>query len=200
MKKIFFLTLLVLLSVPFLVKAKIGVGVGTGKIEIDQPMKAGLIYDLPDLVVLNTGDEASNYGVTIQHRENQPELIPEKSWFSFEPESFYLEPGKTKVVNIKLTLPIKGAKPGDYFVFLQAFPEKKEDVQGTSIGVAAASKLYFTVAPANIFVGMYYRVVSIFSMYSPWAYIVLGVLIASILVVTLRRFVSFNLGISVKKK
>lgn len=98
---------LICLCLPLLLTAKVGVGIGTGKIEIDQAMKAGLIYDLPSLVVLNTGDEASDYTVAIQHRENQTQIKPDKEWFSFEPLNFHLESGQTQLVNIKLTLPIK---------------------------------------------------------------------------------------------
>ncbi|MDD5749958.1 MAG: hypothetical protein PHO91_04275 [Patescibacteria group bacterium] len=200
MKKIILALFLFSLFLPILALARIGVGVGTGKIEIDQPMKAGLIYDLPPLVVLNTGDEPSDYGVTTQRRENQPELIPEQSWFSFEPVEFFLEPGKTQLVNIRLTLPVKGAKPGDYFTFLQAFPVKKTEVVGTSIGVAAASKLYFTVAPSNIFVGFYYRLTSLISLYSPWSHIIIFVFLAAVFGILAKRFIKLNFKVSITKK
>ena len=182
------------------VSAKIGVGVGTGKIQVDQALKAGLIYTLPPLTVINTGDEPSEYGVGIQYHENQPEIRPPKEWFSFEPLNFDLAPGQTQIVQVKLTLPVMGAKPGNYFVFLQGFPAKKVEAGATSVGVAAASKLYFTVAPANVFVGLYYRTDSLLKLYSPWSYVVLAVIIAALLVTLLRRFFSFNLGVSLKKK
>ncbi len=188
------------LSLPFLAAAKLGVGVGTGKIEIDQAMKAGLIYDLPSLIVLNTGDEASEYTIGIQHREKQPELVPEDSWFQFEPKTFYLEPGENQIVNIRLTLPVKGAKPGDYFAFLQAYPVQKATSGGTTIGVAAATKLYFTVAPANIFVGLYYRAASIFAMYSPWSYIIGFVILLAIIMTIFRKIFRFKLNLSIDKK
>lgn len=187
------------LVLPVVVMAKIGVGVGTGKIQVDQPLKAGLIYTLPPLTVINTGDEPSEYGVGIQYHENQSEIRPLKEWFSFEPPNFYLEPGKVQVVQIKLTLPVMGAKPGDYFAFLQGFPVKKVQAGSTSVGVAAAAKLYFTVAPANIFVGIYYRVVSLLTLYSPWSYVILAVIIAALLIFLFRRFFSFNIGIGIKK-
>ena len=200
MKKSTLAVVVVCLFLPFWALAKIGVGVGTGKIVVDQPMKPGLIYTLPPLVVLNTGDEASDYGVTIQHRENQEQMKPAKEWFSFEPSSFYLNPGESKVVQIKLTLPIKGARPGDYFAFLQAYPKQKAGVSGTSVNIAAAAKLYFTIVPSNFFAGIYYRIVSLLTLYSPWGYIVLVVIGATLLLGILRRFISFNIGLSVKKK
>lgn len=189
----------IVLFLPLAVLAKIGVGIGTGKIIVDQEMKAGLIYTLPPVMVMNTGDEPSEYGMGIQWHENQPEMRPAKEWFSFSPATFHLEPGTSRVVQMKLTLPIKGAKPGKYFAFIQGFPVRKA-TGGASIGIAAATKLYFSVAPANFLAGIYYRVVSLFTIYSPWSYIVLIIVAGSGLVAFLRRFFSLNLGISLKKK
>lgn len=189
-----------MLILPIVVSAKIGVGVGTGKIQVDQTLKAGLIYTLPPVTIINTGDEPSEYGVGIQYRENQLEIKPPKEWFSFEPQNFHLEPGQTQAVKIKLILPVKGVAPGNYFAFLQGFPLSKAQSGKTSVGVAAAAKLYFTVAPANFFMGIYYRIGSLLKLYSPWSYVILAVIIAALLIFLFRRFFSFNLGISVKKK
>jgi len=194
-----------MLFLPVLALARIGVGVGIGKIVVDQPLKPGLIYILPSLPVLNTGDEPGEYGVSIEYHEGQetnPQmgLKPQREWFSFEPATFHLEPGQVQQVQIKLTLPLKGVRPGNYFAYLEAHPIKKEAAGQTTVGVAAAAKLYFTVKPANIFVGMYYRIASLFALYSPWSYVVLGVILAAILVLLFRQFFTFKIGISLKKK
>src|SRR3989338_3544623 len=195
-----FLLFVVFLTGPVLVLAKIGVGVGIGKIQVDQPLKSVLIYTLPNFVLVNTGNEPSEYGVQIVYHENQKEMRPAKEWFKFEPSQFFLEPGQSQLVQIKLTLPIRGAKPGDYFAFLQGRPLQKTESGMTSVGIAAATKLYFTVTPANFFTGVYYRVGSLLKLYSPWSYVVLTVIIAALLVVILRRFFSFNIGFSRRKK
>lgn len=200
MKKTFVIILGLGLVLPCLALAKIGVGMGTGKIQVDQRLKAGLIYTLPPIAILNTGDESSEYGVGIQYHENQPEMRPPKEWFGFEPSEFHLEPGQSQIVQVKLTLPVRGAKPGDYFAFLQGFPIKKAVVGGTSVGVAAAAKLYFTVAPANFFVGVYYRAISLLTLYSPWSYALSAIIIAALAIVLFRRFFSFNIGVNVKKR
>lgn len=181
MKKTTVLILGLALFLPVLASARIGVGIGTGKITMNEPLMAGQVHTLPVLVVLNTGDEPSDYGVSVISRESQPELKPLKEWFSFEPSEFNLEPGQSQIVQIKLTLPIKGAEPGDYFTFLQAHPAKKAAAGGgTSLGVAAAAKLYFTVAPANIFQGIYYRFINLYSAYHPWDTIVLAIIFVAI--------------------
>ncbi len=190
----------ILLILPSFASAKIGVGVGSGKIQVDQTLKAGLIYTLPPITIINTGDEASDYGLGVQYRETQSEIKAPKEWFSFEPKTFHLEPGQTQVVQIKLTLPIKGALPGNYFVFLQGFPLNTAQAGNTSVGVAAAAKLYFTVAPANFFVGIYYRLISLYRQFAPWSYVLLAIILAATVVTVFRRFFSFNIGVNLKKK
>lgn len=197
MKKAVFGALLLFLF-PLAVFAKIGVGVGTGKIQIDQPIEAGSVYQITPLIVINTGDEPSDYTVSTQRLEGQKEIIPEDDWFSFEPEIFSLEPGKTQIVEIKLSLPIKDVEPGKYFTFLQAKPIASEVVKGTSIGVAAASKLYFEVTPSNFFQGLYYRCISIYNNNRPWPQIILGVILLVVISIFVKKHVKLNISISKK--
>ena len=129
-----FASFLFIFLTPLVAFARIGVGVGTGKIVVDQKLKPGIIYQLPPLTVVNTGDETSEYGVGISYFQNQKQLMPDESWFIFSPETFHLDPGKVQVVDIKLNLPVN-AKPGDYFAYLEGHPAKKVKSGATSIGV-----------------------------------------------------------------
>ena len=179
--------------------ASIGVGVGAGKISLNEELKPGSIYELPSIPVLNTGDEPSDYGVSIEYNEVQGQMKPDASWFSFTPTTFHLLPGKSQVVKLSVTIPIKTV-PGEYFAYLEAHPIASSDVAGvSSIGVAAASKLYFTVAPSNFFQGVYYRSISLIKRGAPWTYIVFGLIGLLILVKIFRRFFKFNIAINVKK-
>jgi len=183
----------IVLVLPVLVFGRIGVGVGIGKIQIDKPLKAGGIYDLPVLPVLNTGDEPGEYGVSVEYQEDVSQMRPAREWFQFEPQSFHLEPGETKTVKVLLTLPPK-TQPGDYFAYLEGHPVKTSVSGQTSIGVAAAAKLYFTVAPANIFQGIYYRFISLYSRYHPWDTIVLVVIFVILLLWFLSRKFKFQIA------
>lgn len=179
--------------------ASLGVGVGTGKIEFEKPLLPGGLYTLPSLTVINTGDEPSDYGVSVEYKGDQPRMSPAKEWFSFNPLTFHLEPGQSQVVEVKANIPVK-VVPGDYFAYLEGHPIKIANSSGgATIGIGAATKLFFTIKPANIFQGIYYRSAAIMKNYSPWSYVVLAVLVMSILVLIFRRFFSFNLGISRKK-
>ena len=187
----------IFLFVPVSVLAKIGVGVGTGKIQLNEPIKAGGIYALPPLGVFNTGDQGADYEVGVAYHADYPQLQPPMEWFSFHPPSYYLEPGQSKSYGVKLTIPLK-ATPGEYFAFLEAYPVIKKESGITGVGVAAAAKLYFTVAPSNWWQGFLFRAVTLFKRYQPWTYIVPAVIVLATLIIIFRRFFSFKISIGKK--
>lgn len=168
---VFFLVLL-LSSVVSPIFGSVGVGVGTGKITLDEQLKPGLSYDLPPITVYNTGDVASNYYVSIEFSTREEKLEPSKEWFIFTPQEFYLEPDGSQIVEVKLKVPMRGAKPGDYFAFLTAQPQKNVDQGSGSVGVAAATKLYFTIAPANFLQAIFYVISDFVIRYKPWTIII----------------------------
>src|SRR3989344_8626139 len=169
------LTLLILVALlfPQTALAKIGVGVGLGKIQIDEELSPGGIYKLPTLPVLNTGDEAGEYKVEVTYLSDQPELRPDASWFSFTPQSFPLDAGGSQLVDVSLSLPVD-TRPGNYFAFLEAHPVAK--AEGGTIGVAAATKLNFTVKPAGVLGAAVERLRSLLENKAPTSYIVIGVI------------------------
>jgi len=188
-KFILLLVFLIIAVLPIVSFAKVGVGIGTGIIRMDEPLKLGSIYDLPSVTVFNTGDESSLYQLVIEYRQNIPEMSPNKEWFVFKPNKFHLEPGQSQLVQIQIILPVRGVKPGDYFAFLSASPIKELEQGKTSIGVAAATKLYFTVIPANIFQGIYYRFISLYAKYHPWNTIILIIVfLAAFLTILKKKF------------
>lgn len=196
MKKIFIAFILLFVISPTSVFATMGVGVGTGKIQIDEKLKPGIIYQFPPFTVINTGDEPSDYEADISYHEKQPQLAPPKSWFIFSPQKFHLDPGKVQIVDVKLNLPIR-ASPGDYFAYLEGHPVKKSQAGQTSIGIAAAAKLYFTVNPANFIQGIYYKIITFWKVYSPWTNrvaIAVAVIIAFALI---KKY--FKIDINLKK-
>lgn len=89
-------------------------------------------------------------------------------------------------------------EPGEYFAYLEARPAKviSDGSTGASVGIAAATKLYFSVDAANIWEAAYYRARSFWNMYTPWPAVAIGVLLAIVAVLILRRFISFHIGIT----
>jgi hypothetical protein len=177
--------------------AKIGVGIGTGKILVEERLKPGKTYELPPLTVLNTGDEASGYKVTITYHQDQPEKMPLIEWFTFSPDNFTLNPGEAQVVEVSITLPVK-TEPGDYFAYLEAAPTESSVGGVTKIGIAAAAKLYFTVDPANLLQGVIYRISSVWKAYMPWDNIAAGFIALIILVLTAKKYLHIQVSVGAK--
>ena len=176
--------------------AKIGVGVNTGKIYVEEKLKAGMIYQLPPITIINTGDEPSEYEVSISYHQDQTELLPDQDWFIFTPRQFHLEADKAQVIEIKINLPLK-VEQGDYFAYLEGHPLAVVQKGKTTLGIAAAAKLYFTVVPANIFYGIYYKAITFYKVYAPWPQRAIIAISVVILLMIFKKF--FNLQINLKK-
>ncbi|HVZ66955.1 MAG TPA: hypothetical protein VG917_01715 [Patescibacteria group bacterium] len=198
-KKIIFLLLVLMVFSTSKVFADLGVGVGVGKIQVDQQLKQGQIYNLPAITVLNTGDQPSDYRVLIEHQEKQPQLIPEESWFIFSPKTFHLEPKRVQTVRITLNLPVKTV-PGEYFAYLEAQPVKKIGNGQTSVNIAAATKLYFTVVPGSLIEGIYYKALSLWSAFAPIPQIIAGIIILIFLFFLGKRFIKLEIKMSKKSE
>ncbi len=185
--------MLLLLAIPILVRASIGVGVGTGKIEVKDKLKAGGIYTLPTVTVFNTGDQTSTYTMALTLNETQPELKPAPKWFSFSPAEFSLEPGQSEAVTPTLHLPIRTA-PGDYFAYLEAHPSATAQQGTTTVGVAAATKLSFSVSAGNVLFAIAYKLISLFKVYAPISYALLALVGLVILYKIGRRFIKVQIS------
>lgn len=149
MSKKFFLILSLLLfgvNLTSEAKAGIGVGVGLGQIKVNEVLIPGGIYNLPEIPVINTGDEKTNYAMAIAEVSGHEWKNPKKSWFAFRPQKFALEPEQSLMVRPQISLSLE-TPPGSYFAFIeaQALPETEGPVV---LGPAAATKLYFSVGPS----------------------------------------------------
>ncbi|MCH7837979.1 MAG: hypothetical protein IIC26_05660 [Chloroflexi bacterium] len=171
--------------------ADVGVGVNLGKIDIDDKLSPGGRYNLPTLGVINTGDEPGDYEVVISYFADQEEERPPEDWFEFEPQRFFLEAGESQQVNIRIVLP-RGADPDDYFALIEAHPIATGE-GGVSIGVAAATKLTFTVKPSNLFAAWRLQVRNFFEDGAPWSYVIPASLLALFVLYLLRRYFRLQL-------
>lgn len=175
--------------------SSIGVGVGTGKIVVNEPIKSGSIYKLPDVVVFNTGTQTATYSLSVTLNQTQPQLKPNPAWFSFSPGRFELAPGKARSVTPTLHPPLS-TPPGDYFAYLEARPVQTVKKGVASVGVAAATKLSFKVTPSNFFIGLINRIIALYKLYAPWTYIGTGLVLAAIVVILLRRRLHFTIRVT----
>lgn len=176
---------------PATVFSKVGVGMGAGEIRLTDSIKPGAFYTLPNMRVFNTGDETTTYKMNIAYHQDFSQFRPGKDWFTFNPLTFTIEPGQSQVIEVTMLAPVK-IDPGEYFAFIESGPIASNEV-GTTVGVAVASKLFFTVVPANIWQAFGYRISGFFATYSPWSWIALCVSLFLICILLLRRFISFNI-------
>ena len=147
--------------------------------------------------MINTGNESSDYGVELASMTEQEELQPPAEFIVFSPTSFHLEPGANQVVSLSLDIPVK-ARPGDYLAYVEAHPVATGGGGGMQIGVAAATKLYFTVKPANVFVAITNSIANFFARTAPVSYIALGVIVLGLVVFFLRRRIRVDIRIARK--
>jgi uncharacterized membrane protein len=174
--------------------AQVGVGVNVGKIRVDESVSPGGSYTLPTIGVVNTGHDPSEYGLRITYQFEQEALEPPKKWFSFKPELFQLEPGKTQNVEIRLDLPLT-ARPGDYFALIEAYPVSSGGGGGVSIGISAATKLDFTVKPSNVFSAAFLWSYHRFVDGSPWSWIGVGIFGGAVLGFLVYKFVPLRIQV-----
>ena len=154
--------------------ATVGVGIGTGKIRPDSPLLPGLTYTMPSIAVFNSGDTESNYEMTVQYNETQPERKPPANWVTFTPQHFTLKPGASQEVGI-IVQPSSAAEPGEYFIYLEARPIKSDSSGATAIKIAAATKFNFEVAPANDWQRFYYTLLDLWNKNQIWLVPVLSI-------------------------
>jgi hypothetical protein len=179
-----------------MVSADIGVGIMPGKITVNESLMPGGQYQLTSIQVVNTGTETAQYKMDVAQMGKQDELQPSNEFFSFNPESFKLEAEANQVISVSLNIPL-GAEPGDYLAYVEAHPVS-QNTGGTSIGVAAATKVYFTVKPASTWAGIMNMIGSFFKRNAPISYIVPGVIVVGILIFLVSRRLKLELRVSRK--
>jgi hypothetical protein len=144
--------------------AERGVGVTVGEIAVNDNVKPGGQYTLPQIGILNTGSQAEDYHLGLAFLTNRTERRPADSWIKFDPPVTRIEPGASRMVDVKLAVPTN-AKSGDYFVLLEA---SVGDQKTDTMLAGAATKLTFTVAPSSWLEAQKTRVNRWFDDASPW--------------------------------
>lgn len=166
---------LVACLIPGTISAQAGVGVNLGNIQVDEDLAPGGRYYLPFVGVINTGQGASDYSVRVNYRPDQEQMRPPSEWFSFSPAIFRLEAGELEAVSIRLDIPIT-ARPGEYFAHLEAYPVMPDE-PGVVLGVAAATKLSFTIRSSNWFQAAWQWLYQRANEASPYSYLIPGLAI-----------------------
>jgi hypothetical protein len=170
--------------------ADLGVALDLGKLEIAQTLTPGGGYRLPPIGVRNPGDEVTTYRMVVSSVQDQPGIPVPEDWVEFEPAEVTLDPGQTKKVATRLSLPT-GADPGRYEGVLAAQIVTEGD--GAQVGAAAAAKVTFEVESATLLGAWWHKLSTWFATNAPWTWLV-PLLIASAAVAwQFRRRFAFRL-------
>ncbi len=175
---------------------QVGVGIMPGIIKVDKGLLPGGQYKIAPVQVVNTGNISSQYELIITRMARQEELQPPAEFVSFSPRIFTLEAGKSRTIDLNLNIPAN-ATAGNYLAYVEARPVSTE-AGGMTIGIAAATKLYFTVLPADMLQSFAADIGRFFGRTSPFSYIVLGLLAVAVFAFLFRRYIRLDIKLSRK--
>jgi len=135
--------MLAVLALPAPALADVGVGVGASPITLAQPALPGHTYELPPLLVVNTGTEQSTIVLQVRPAGGAAEQPVPSSWIAFGKNGFALAAKATMAVAVTLAVPAGasgGAYRSDVLVSLG-----RADAPGVGLGVGALARLSFSV-------------------------------------------------------
>ena len=126
--------------------ASMGVSIDVGRIDVSEELAPGGEYRLPAFGVRNPGTEATTYKLVVSYIDGQEAARPDEGWFTFEPAELTLQPGESRPVQARLSLPVD-SEPGTYSALIG--PQFVSQGGGAQVGAAAAARLSFEVAPSS---------------------------------------------------
>jgi hypothetical protein len=126
--------------------ASMGVSIDVGRIDVSEDLAPGGDYRLPAFGVRNPGTEPTTYKLVVSYIDGQDAGRPAEAWFTFEPAELTLQPGESRPVQARLTLPVD-SEPGAYAALIG--PQIVSEGGGAQVGAAAAARLTFEVAPSS---------------------------------------------------
>jgi len=138
---------LLLLAFPAAAAASIGVGIQVGPVRLAGIAHAGQTYDLPPVYVVNTGTEPETVRLDVQRLSKGKGRDVPKAWFQPGQTDVHLDAKQSATIPVQLVVPAD-AKLGPYFSDVVAHGSASIEAGQTTLGVAAATKLQFTVGKA----------------------------------------------------
>ena len=136
-----------LLAFPAAAAASIGVGIQVGPVRLAGIAHAGQTYDLPPVYVVNTGTEPETVRLEVQRLSKGTGRDVPKSWFKPGQTDVHLDAKQSATIPVQIVVPAD-ATPGPYFSDVVAHGSASIEAGQATLGVAAATKLKFTVGKA----------------------------------------------------
>ncbi len=132
---------------PVASEASVGVGVQAGPVRLGAAAQRGGNYALPPVYVVNTGTQAEFISVRIERLSRGSGLAVPPTWIHAGP-GVQLPPHRAARIPLELNVP-DGARPGAYVSDVVAAGSVTISVGSANLGVAAATKLEFSVGPGS---------------------------------------------------
>jgi hypothetical protein len=126
--------------------ASIGVGVQASPVRLGSMAHRGERFALP-LDVVNTGTEAEAVSMRVERLGQGPGRAVPSSWIQFSGPPVQIAPGKAARISLELVIPGQ-AKPGEYLSDIVVSGSAAGQAGTHNLGVAAATKLEFSVSSA----------------------------------------------------
>ena len=126
--------------------ASVGVGVQVSPVRLGSMAHRGQGYAL-SLDVVNTGTEAEAVSMRVERLSQGPGRAVPPPWIQFPGSAVQIAPGKAARVSLELVIPGR-AKPGQYLSDIVASGSATGQAGTGNFGVAAATKLEFSVSSA----------------------------------------------------
>lgn len=157
--------------------ASVGVGVQVSPVRLESMAHRGERYALP-LDVVNTGTQAEAISMRVERLSRGPGRAVPPSWIQFSGPAVQIAPGKAARVSLELVVPGR-AKPGVYLSDIVVSGSAVGQAGTGNLGVAAATKLEFSVSSAPA------QGASSFPVWMWWA--ITGLLLLTVTVFGVRR-------------
>jgi hypothetical protein len=127
--------------------ASVGVGVQVGPVRLGTAAVRGESYALPPVYVVNTGTQAEAITVRVERLSHGPGRVVPPSWVRVTGPAVQLAPSASARIPLELAVPGL-ARPGSYRSDIVVTGSPAGAARTAGIGVAAATKLEFSVSSA----------------------------------------------------
>jgi hypothetical protein len=163
--------------------ASVGVGVQVSPVRLGSMAQRGGSYAL-SVDVVNTGTEAEAVSMRVERLSRGSARAVPPSWIQFAGAAVQIAPGKAARVSLELVVPGQ-ARPGEYLSDIVASGSAAGQAGTGNLGVAAATKLEFSVSSAPAQAG------SSFPVWMWWA-------LAGLLLLTVTAFGARRSGLRIR--
>ena len=141
--------LLAALIIPTAAEASIGIGIQAGPVRLSGAAHPGGIYSLPRVLVVNTGTQTESVVIEVERVSPGRGLTVPPSWVREAGPTVSLAHDQSSRIPLRLVVPAT-AKAGSYVSDVIARGSAGLAAGSANLGVAAATKLEFTIVPGAV--------------------------------------------------